>query len=125
MQNHIVSTTTSSKTYLLLATLVTVLFAAASTSRAEQVDTAGWGDEAGAKELSVTRPVAVNAEDVAMLRRLLGVPAPAPQDATAPATAPESGSSVTEEIAPIGDSPMSSDGSVADAGTPAGRKNLW
>lgn len=76
-----------------LATMlfVALLFAALS-GFAEEIDPAqqpGWGDDSNAKELSMVRPVAVNPEEVEMLRRLLGLAATQPEPSPAPEVAGE------------------------------------
>ncbi len=119
---------TKSMTALTLGSLLGLLLATASSALAQQAaPTANeaWGDGAAAKELSIARPVVVSAEEIEMLRRLLGVPAPAAQAAVVPASATGSGTSVSEELEPLGDSPLGNDGSASV--TPAASTNgrLW
>ncbi|MBI5503971.1 MAG: hypothetical protein HY899_04170 [Deltaproteobacteria bacterium] len=113
---------------LTLGALLGLLLATAPSAFAEEVAAAaseGWGDGAAAKELSVARPVVVSAEEIEMLRRLLGVPAPAAQAAMAPAPATGTGTSVSEEIEPVGDSPSSNDGSASVTPTTSTNDRLW
>lgn len=95
------------------ATALLSLFVVVSTGFAEQADQAsshGWSNSPSAQQLGAVQPATANPEDVEMLRRLLGLSAPA-----APVSAPQPGSSASqeEEMTPVGDSASGPNGSVS------------